>query len=216
VSTSGERGVIREDMQIVGRSSSLFTRVALIVAHEVGVELELVVIRDMASVDPATFGGHPALKLPLLQRDDGSIVVGTENICRVLVESGTRRRIVWPEDVRDDLGRNAQEMIEHAMAAQVQWVMGTIVGKLDGEHPFFAKGRAGFEGALRWLDTNVESVVAALPDRDASLFEIELFCLVEHLVFRASLPVAPYPALVAFANAWSQRKSARATVFRFD
>ncbi|MFN0252069.1 MAG: hypothetical protein ACKV2T_34655 [Kofleriaceae bacterium] len=203
-------------MKLVGRSSSLFTRVALIFAHEVDVKLELDVIRDMTSVDPATFGGHPALKLPLLLRDDGSIVVGTENICRVLAESGTHKRIVWPEDVRDDLGRNAQEMIEHAMAAQVQWVMGTMVGKLDGAHPFFAKGRAGFEGALRWLDAHVDRVVAALPERDASVFEIELFCLVEHLVFRASLPVAPYPALVAFANAWGQRASAGATAFRFD
>jgi glutathione S-transferase len=202
-------------MQIIGRSSSLFTRVALIVAHEVKVDVELVVIRDMMGVDPALYGGHPALKLPALRREDGSIVVGTENICRVLSES-SRVRIVWPEDVRDDRGRNAQEMVEHAMAAQVQWVMGTMVGKLDGTHPFFAKGRAGFEGALRWLDGNVEHVVAALPERDVSLFEIELFCLIEHLVFRGSLSVEPYPALVAWARRWGERASARATPFRFD
>lgn len=202
-------------MHIVGRSSSLFTRVALIVAREVGVEVELEVVRDMTAVDAAAYGGHPALKLPALRRVDGSLVVGTENICRVIAE-GRGARIVWPEEVRDDRGRNAQEMVEHAMAAQVQWVMGTIVGKLDGAHPFFAKGRAGFEGALAWLDANVESVVAALPPRAASLFEVELFCLVEHLVFRQSLPVAPYPGLVAFASAWGQRASARATAYRFD
>jgi glutathione S-transferase len=169
----------------------------------------------MMAVDAAAYGGHPALKLPALRRDDGSIVVGTENICRVIAER-TQVRIVWPEDVRDDRGRNAQEMVEHAMAAQVQWVMGTVVGKLDGAHPFFAKGRAGFQGALRWLDANVEAVLAGLPERAASLFEIELFCLIEHLGFRASLPVEPYPALVAFARAWGERPSARATTFRFD
>jgi glutathione S-transferase len=203
-------------MQLVGRSSSLFTRVALIVAREVGIDVELAVIRDMSAIDAAAFGGHPALKLPTLRRDNGSLVVGTENICRVLAENGHARRIVWPEDVRDDLGRNAQEMVEHAMAAQVQWVMGTIVGKLDGAHPFFAKGRAGFEGALAWLDANVGRVTASLPARDASILEIELFCLVEHLVFRRSLPVTPYPALVAFTTAWGQRDSAKATAYRFD
>lgn len=203
-------------MQIAGRSSSLFTRVALIVAREVGVDVELVVIRDMTAVDPAAYAGHPALKLPALRRDDGGIVVGTENICRVLAESGQPARIVWPEDVRDDRGRNAQEMVEHAMAAQVQWVMGTMVGELDGAHPFFAKGRAGFEGALRWLDTHVERVIAALPVRDVSLFEIELFCLIEHLAFRGSMSVEPYPALVAFAARWGHRESATATAYRFD
>ena len=75
--------------------------------------------------------------------------------------------------------------------SELQRVMGTIVGKLDGAHPFFAKMRAGFEGALAWLDANVERVVAALPARDASLFEVQLFCLVEHLVFRQSVSVAP-------------------------
>ncbi len=200
-------------MQLVGRSSSLFTRVALVVAHEGNTHVELVVVRDMLSTETAAYGGHPALKLPALRRDDGSLLVGTENICRVLARDA---RIVWPEDVRDDLGRNAQELVEHAMAAQVQWVMGTMVGKLDGSHPFFAKIRAGFEGALAWLDANVDRVLAALPARDASLFEIELFCLVEHLVFRRSLPVAGYPALVAFASAWGQRASATATAYRFD
>jgi glutathione S-transferase len=193
----------------------LFTRVALIVAREANVDVGLVVIRDMMAMDAAAYGGHPALKLPLLRRDDGSILFGTQNICRVIAESGNVR-VVWPEEVRDDRGRNAQEMVEHAMAAQVQWVMGTMVGKLDAAHPFFAKGRAGFEGALRWLDAHVDAVIAHLPEREVSLFEIELFCLIEHLAFRGSLPVEPYPALVSFAERWRQRESAKATAYRFD
>jgi hypothetical protein len=102
------------------------------------------------------------------------------------------------------------------MAAQVQLVLGTIVGKLPAEHVYFAKGRAGFEGALRWLDEHVEAALAALPPRDLSLFEVTLFCLIEHLVFRQSLPVEPYPRLVQFARVFGERPAARATAYKFD
>jgi hypothetical protein len=55
-------------VQIIGRSSSHFTRVALVFAHELGVPFELVPIYDMTEVDPAVYAGNPALKLPTLRR----------------------------------------------------------------------------------------------------------------------------------------------------
>src|SRR5690349_18581083 len=163
-------------MQIIGRNSSHFTRLPRIFAQELGVPLELVPVYDMRALGPEMYAGNPALKLPILRTENG-VVVGALNICRVLAERARRpARIVWPEDLRDDLSRNAQEMVWHAMTAQVQIVMGTGIGKLPEDNVFFVKIRTGFEGALAWLDANLAAALRALPSpRDLSVFEVSLF-----------------------------------------
>jgi glutathione S-transferase len=203
-------------VQIIGRSSSLFTRVPLIFAEELGIRYELVPVYDMTTTDPQAYGGNPVLKLPSLKRGQ-SLLFGAQNICRALVElRAAPLRIVWPEDLRDDLSRNAQELVWHAMGAQVQLVLGTLIGKLPADNVYFAKGRAGFEAALLWLDRFAPGVLDALPPRDLSLFETSLFCLIDHLVFRATLPVGPYPALTRFGEQFAHRPSAQRTRYRFD
>lgn len=204
-------------VELVGRSSSHFTRVAAIFALELGVPYELRVVHDVLATDPGNFGGHPALKLPVL-RVDGSLLVGTENICRRLHElSGGQAQVVWPEALKSDLSRNAQELVWHAMAAQVQLVIGTVVAKLPADHAFFSKIRLGFEGSLQWLDSHLEQVVALLPSgRLLSLFEVTLFCLLEHIPFRPTVSLEPYPALRAFSAKFSRRPAAQQTPFRFD
>ena len=204
-------------VQIIGRSSSHFTRVARIFALELGIPHELIPVYEPLAMDVATFGGNPALKIPALKRG-ASILIGTENICRALADhAGGKARIVWPEELRSDLCRNANEMLWHSMAAEVQLAMGVLTSKLPADNAFFAKIRAGFEGALGWLDQNLSAVLASLAaDRSFSLFEVALFCLLEHLSFRGTLPVAPYPALVAFAKTFGQRPSAKQTPYAFD
>jgi glutathione S-transferase len=203
-------------IEIIGRSSSHFTRVARIFAFELDVEVELVPIYDLAALDEASYAGNPALKLPTLRRN-GSLLFGTQNICRALAElASPSRRIVWPEDLHDDCSRNAQELVWHAMAAQVQLVTGTLVAALPVDNVYFVKGRRGFEGALRWLDDNLPSALGVLPARDLSMLEVTLFCLVDHLRFRETLPLAPYPALLRFSELFAQRPSAVATPYAFD
>lgn len=206
-----------DPVQIIGRSSSHFTRVPRVFAHELGVACELVPIHDMTAVDPALYAGNPALKLPTLRRG-GSLVFGAENICRALADdAGPGPRIVWPEQLRADVARNAQELVWHAMAAQVQLVFGAVIAGLPADNLYFTKARQGFAGALRWLDDHLAQALAALPSpRDLSLLEVTLFCLVDHLSFRATLPVAPYPALSRFAEEFARRPSAEATRYRFD
>lgn len=204
-------------MQIVGRSSSHFTRMPRIFAEELGVPYELVPIHDMKALGPEVYAGNPALKLPILRTDYG-VLFGAQNICRALAEQARKPvRVVWPEDMHDDLSRNAQELVWHAMTAQVQLVMGTAIGKLPADNVYFAKIRAGFQGALRWLDTHLEDAQRALPSpRDLSVFEVSLFCLIEHLEFRETIPVTPYSRLVRFAREFAKRPSAQRTAYRFD
>lgn len=203
-------------VKIIGRSSSLFTRVPLIFAEELGIRYELVPIDDMTATDPQAYGGSPALKLPSLRYGD-RLLFGAQNICRALAEiAPAPLRIVWPEDLSDDLARNAHELLWHAMSAQVQLVFGTIIGKLPADNVYFAKGRAGFEGSLHWLDRYAAQVLDTLPPRDLSLLETSLFCLIEHLEFRGTLPVAPYSSLARFSAQFALRPSAQRTRYRFD
>jgi glutathione S-transferase len=203
-------------MRIIGRSSSHFTRVTQIFALELGVTYELAPIYDITATDAAIFKDNPALKIPTLERD-GRKLFGTENICRALAEAApSPKRIVWPEQLATDVSRNANELLWHSMAAQVQLAIGTMVVKLPADSPYFTKIRAGFEGAMGWLNAHLEPALAALPPRDLSLFEVALFCLTEHLTFRGTLPVEPYPNLVRFARGFGERESAKRTAFKFD
>jgi glutathione S-transferase len=204
-------------MQIVGRRSSVFTRLTLVFAEELEVEYELVPIHDMLALGSDVYADNPALKLPILRRN-GSSLFGALNICRALSEQSSHRsRIVWPEDMADDLSRNAQELVWHCMGAQVQYVMGVVLGKLPADNIFFTKTLNGMRGSLRWLDDHIIDALSALPDgRLLSTFEASLFCLIEHLVFRPSVPLEPYPALLKFSDQFGSRASAQRTPYTFD
>jgi glutathione S-transferase len=173
----------------------------------------------MTVLDGSTYADNPALKLPVL-RIDGHTVFGTENICRALTEKASETRpvhAVWTYDLPDPLSRNAQELVWHCMAAQVQLVMGTVIGGLPADSSFFVKTRTGMEASLVWLDRNAHQVIASLPPgRDISLFETTLFCLVEHLAFRPSVSLAHCTNLAGFAARYEAQQPARATAYRFE
>lgn len=202
--------------RLVGRSSSHFTRLARLFAEELGVACTFTPLHDLASRDPSDYAGNPALKLPVLVLPDGP-VFGAENICRTLAAlAPSPRRIVWTEHLPDLRARNAQELIWHGMGAQVQLIFGMQVARLPAESIYFAKAADGFRNALAWLDANLEAVLRGLPPRELSVLEASLFCLIEHLVFRDTLPVAGYRHLVAFADAFRERPAAQRTAYAFD
>jgi glutathione S-transferase len=204
-----------EPVQIVGRTGSIFTRLPLIFAEELGIAYELVLIKDLAEMDPGVYAGNPALRMPVL-RDGDSVLFGAQNICRALAErAATPVLIVWPEDLRDVLSRNAQELVWHCMAAQVQILMGTHVGELPAENIFFAKARTGLEGSLGWLDEHLADVLTSFPrQRSLSLFEVALYCLIDHLEFGPTVSVRSHASLLAFARQFGTRLSAQRTAFR--
>ena len=206
-------------LRLTGRSSSHFTRVARIFAHELGLPLVLDVVPDLTSLDAADYGGHPALKLPTLHVGDG-VLFGTDSICGRLAGIAGRAgdpRVVLSPHVTPDLARNAQELVWHAMGAQVQLVVGLQLAGLPAGSLFFAKATRGLTGALGWLDAHLDRALALLPaPRDVSVLEVTLFCLVEHLAFRPTVALEPFPALRAFAAGFARRESAQRTPFRFD
>lgn len=200
--------------RIVGRSSSHFTRVVRLFAHECDVAYEFTVVPDLLATDVTAFGGNPGLKLPNMVIPSG-VVFGSLNCCRVLAERATTPpTVVWPEHVRSRVAANAQELTLQAMASEVSLILATA--NAAPETTFSTKLRAALIGTVEWLEVNVEQALSELPARDVSYFEAALFSLVEHLEFRRVLAMDEYRRLQTFARQWGKRSSAVATPFRFD
>src|SRR5262245_14233148 len=124
-------------LQIVGRRSSHFTRLTRIFAEELGLSYEVMPIYDMTAQDSAIYANNPALKLPILRIGE-DVVFGTENICRAMADRAQKSvAVVWPEQLRSNISRNAQELVWHCMNAQVQIVFGTAIAKLPADNLYF-------------------------------------------------------------------------------
>ena len=203
-------------MNLYGRSSSHFTRIARIFALEAEVAFEFVLIRDLMSQEPDDYGGHPAMKMPTLQTEEG-IWFGSLPICRELVAcSELNLEVIWPENLERPVAANAQELVTTAMSSEVGLIMGKATG-IAADNAHQVKTRASLLGAMEWLELNADRAIATLhPERDLSFLEVSLFCLLEHLEFREVLPLDPYPQLRAFAERFAQRSSAKATAYKFD
>lgn len=203
-------------IRIIGRQSSHYTRVVRMLALELGLDVPLAPIFDLMSTDPATYAGNPALKLPALRVDDGT-VWGSQNACRLLARQAGdgEARVFWPEDARTPLLMNAHEIVAHAMAAQVEVVFHEIVSKRPPDAAS-RKRRESLLNCLAWLDANLDAIRTELPRSRIALFELMLFCLLEHLPFRNPIDLSAMPQLLAFADAFRERPSAQATPYRFD
>jgi hypothetical protein len=210
---------------LIGRSSSVFTRVARIFAAEFAVAYAFRVVPDLLSREPADYGGNPALRLPVLETRQGSWF-GALSICRQLRRLSTRPvAMAWPEDFDQPLLANAQELTLQAMATEVTLIMNQLAG--SGESTHQRKLEQSLLGSLGWLDRHVTLAREALA-RDAlprealpgarwlSYFEVTLFCLVTHLEFRSVVPTAGYPQLLEFCRDFGERRSALDTPYRFD
>lgn len=200
---------------LVGRQSSHYTRVARLFAAELGVPYKLTPILDLMSLDVHTFADNPALKLPILRRDDATIY-GTLNICRVIAdEAGVAADVGWPESFDAPLLMNAHELLAHAMAAEVEIVVHEFVEKRPADNAS-RKRRSSLVNCLRWLDANLAALRPALAGYPLTYFDACLFCLLEHLPFRNPVDLSGHAALLEFVAAFGARPSAQATPYRFD
>jgi hypothetical protein len=117
-------------------------------------------------------------------------------------------------DVRERVVANAEELVLHVMSAEVTLIMAKMAGDARLAP---SKVTRSIENSLRYLDDNIEPLLAALPDgRVLSFVEVALFCVLTHLPFREVMDVEPWPRLVAFSGRFGERASARATEYRFD
>jgi len=199
-------------LRIVGRSSSHFTRTVRVVAHELEVAYQFAPLLDLSSRNAADYAGNPALKIPVLETEAGTWY-GALPICRELARRAREPgRIVWPDEVRERLASNAQELVLQAMATEVQLIMR---GAADA--PDAVKPRASLTGSVEWLEAHLDEALAQVGRPGALPFlAISAFCFLTHLGFREVLDIDPLPRLRAFCAAFEARASARSTPYRYD
>lgn len=203
-------------IEIIGRQASHYTRQLRLLAHELGVDYALLPIHDLMSEDPAVFAGNPALKLPALRQGD-TVVWGSLNACRWLARQADDgvARVFWPEQAGSALAMNAHEVLAHAMAVQVEVVFHEIVSKRPPDAAS-RKRRASLVQCLGWLDRHSQDIRVEQPQEKIAIFDLGLFCLLEHLPFRNPIDLSSMPQLTAFVNVFGARPSAQATPYRFD
>lgn len=196
-------------MELVGRSSSSFTRVARIFALELGVAHAFTPVHDLTSTDGAAYAENPALKIPILVDERGPLF-GTENICRELARGA--HGVVFRGDVAARVAANMEELALHGLTTSVAIIMGKATGG-----GVSAKASPSLARTIEYLDAHVDALRAALPaERTLSFVEVALFCLVRHLPWREVMNLDAYARLGAFADAFGARASARETEYRFD
>jgi glutathione S-transferase len=202
-------------LELVGRSSSHFTRVTRMFALELGVPHAFRPVLDLRSVATADYAGNPALKVPILVDAQGPLF-GAENICRELVRRSAigRDHVVLRGDLAARAVANAEELTLHVMSAEVALLMAKAAGSGHAAAP---KVSPSLENSLRYLEQGLDATLAALPSgRTLSFLEVTLFCVVTHLTFREVMDVAPYARLNDFCTRFGQRPSACATPYCFD
>ena len=141
------------DLEIVGRSSSHFTRTARIFAIELGVEHGFKPVLDMATLDAAAYADNPAPKIPALLTSEGPLF-GTENICREIVRrAAPGAPVVLRGDIADRLVANAEELTFQAMLTEVTVILSKVANADRAAPP---KLGPSLTNSLRWLDDNVD------------------------------------------------------------
>lgn len=201
---------------IHGRSSSHFTRVVRVAAHECGVSYGFRPVHDLLSLSAHDYGGNPALKLPVLETPEGTWF-GALSICRELVRrSAAPLQWIWPEALNDRVAANAQELVLQGMASEVAWIMRKLA-EPEAADAYFTKTRTSLLNSLEWLESHLPEALRGL-QREAALgfLEVTAFCFLTHLEFRQLVDTSSYPGLRRFVEAFAQRPSARDTEYRFD
>jgi glutathione S-transferase len=202
-------------IQIIGRSSSHFTRTVRVFAHACAISHEFRPVLDLMSRSSSDYAENPALKLPILETAEGAWF-GALNICRELVRrTPSPTRVIWPEDLLDRTAGNAQELVLQGMATEVALIMRGLPA--PGDNPVDDKALASLTNSLEWLDQQLPAAMRALPaDRTLSFLEVSSLCFIRHLEFRKVTDTSRYPNLRAFCDVYAGRPGVRETEYRFD
>jgi glutathione S-transferase len=203
----------RATVELWGRSSSHFTRVARMFAAELSIPHHFRPVLDLTTLDPSAYAENPALKVPVLVDEQGALF-GAENVCRALLRRSEKAAalVVMRGDVPERAVENAEELILHVMSSEVFLIMAKATGNVAPP-----KVTPSMHNSLRYIDETLDATLAALPKhRLFSFLEVTLFCLLTHLEFRQIMDVSGFQRLRAFCLLFAERESAKVTAYRFD
>jgi len=202
-------------VSLIARSSSHFSRITRIYAAELAVAHTFEPVFDITSTESAAFADNPLLRVPSLRTPEGTWF-GSLGICRELARRSVRGlRLVWPEDLTTVVGSNAQEVVTDAMTTGVV-ITTSRLQKIPDDNAALTKPFARLQGALGWLEENLDAALASQPRADLSFLEVSAFCFLTHLGFRGLGTLDGRPKLRTFCDRFGERPSAVTTPYHFD
>ena len=197
-------------MKLHGSTTSPFARKVMIVAAECGVSdrIQPVPRRVSAHAPDRDYAAlNPLMKIPALERDDGSILYDSIVICEVLDAMG--RSHVFPpagEARWDALRRHA--LADGILEAAV------LIRNETSMRPEALRWQAWIDGQQAKIDQGLDAAERDVPRVAAfDIGQIGIVCALGYLDFR--FPSQPWrpgrPALAAWLEAVSARPSVRET-----
>lgn len=195
-------------MKLYTNPASPFGRKALIVAHELGLKLEIV--KTIPAGNEEFRKVNPLGKIPALQLDDGSILIDSPVICEYLNQAGSGKFFPGVSVWRTDTGRwkalGLQALADGIMDAAVARV---VESRLPPEKQNEAAIAKNLKSVLAGLDALERISFAEVP----TIGEISTACALGYIDFR--LPElewrATRPKLAAWYAKFSEYPSMKAT-----
>ncbi len=141
--------------RLYGTPLSHFTRKVRALLAELEIEHEMVWAPSVLAAQPATFGDNPLMRVPCLHLD-GAVVIESDHIARVLVQSyDPDDRLGVRSERIEDLNRLG--VANGVMDNEVVLLLAKRSGLTDWEGvDYFRKLLSGIEGGLAWLDAHTD------------------------------------------------------------
>lgn len=190
-------------MTLFGTTTSPYVRRVRIVAHELGIQTELV-DTSTDSGQAALRGVSPIWKVPAARIDDVELF-DSAVICQYLLGRFGPGKLA-PFDVDDVDTRNQITVTDGALDALINVFYLAKDGIAPEQAPYVAKQSARAASAMAWLDVRVADDAAQARDR-FGLAEIALVTTLDWMRFRHAYDVDQHPALVQCVGRHSGRAS---------
>jgi glutathione S-transferase len=193
-------------MKLYANAASPFARKCRVIAHELGIELD--VIRTLPVQDPDFRRVNPLGKIPALVLDDGSVLIDSPVICEYLNHAGGGKFFPGTGVFQNNSGRwkalGLQALGDGLADAAVAWIV------LGRENPPPQANRARQMEAIHATLDVLERTKFADPP---TIGEIAVACAIGYVAFR--LPDLDWktsrPGLAAWYDRISQFPSMKAT-----
>ena len=194
-------------MKLYSNTASPFGRKAKVIAHELGLKLEI--IRTLPMQEPEFRRVNPLGKIPALVLDDGSVLFDSPVICEYLNMKGGGKFFpadtIWKVATNRWKSLGLQALGDGISDAAVAWM---ILGK-DPTPPEAYRQRQ-----IAAVEAGLDAAERARLQDPPTIGEISIACAIGYVEFR--LPELDWkssrPKLASWYAAFSQRPSMQATV----
>jgi glutathione S-transferase len=201
-------------MQIIGTESSPFTRKVRIVALERGISATFVVDSPLAT--PSSVAAlNPLGKVPVLVRDDGSVLVDSSRIAAWLDTQGEGERLIPQSEPEHSVVLQWETIADGILDAAVLMRMEALRPQGERSSTWVERQRVKVESGMAWMNRGLGERECLIGTR-FSYASIAVACCLSYLVFRFAQDdwTGRFVNVAHLRAQLEQRPSFKATVMR--